>query len=144
MRPFRPPPVTRLIVLIALAGAVVSPALAQAAGPTFTVPVDLKNLHPAISRARVMCAVNPETGTTAADTIAIGITEFPVSGQAYRGDVAVRTAYQPGKSSVGAKRWVCRAEAYVNGQWQLLGGNQSTPETNAASGYAPAMVSGTY
>ncbi len=82
-------------------------SLAQSAGPSFTVPLELKNIHPAVVRGRVLCAINPPNATLASDTLAVGNTEFAIVGQVYRGDVVVRTAYAAGKTGANAAGSPC-------------------------------------
>ncbi len=118
-----------LVLPCLLAACASVPAAAQSLGPTFTVPVEIKDLHPALKRGRVACFINPAQTSTAAEPVASGTTEFPLVNQAFAGEVLVRTHYAPGMSSAMAKHWNCRVEVHVRIHWHALAGYVKLPET---------------
>lgn len=92
---------------------VTSAALALAAWPVsaaeynFTVPVDVRSLHPTVTRGMVSCSVSSATRMIGD----AGRQPFTLTGGSFRGDVEVRVTTPAG--SPAAVSWSCSLRFYL-------------------------------
>ena len=87
--------------MLSSAAVALAPWPAAAAEYIFTVPVDVRSLHPTVTRGLVQCAVSSATRMIGE----AGRQPFTLSGGNYRGDVEVRVTTPSG--SPAAVSWHC-------------------------------------
>lgn len=91
-----------LAVLLGAAAVLLVPRPAAAVDYIFTVPVDIRNLHPTVAAGFVVCNLRNAGGTLVGEATR---QRFTLTGGSYRGDIEIRVSTRPGTPAVVS--WVC-------------------------------------
>ena len=98
--------ISRFVVLSSAAVAL-APWPVTAAEYIFSIPVDVRSLHPTVTRGLVQCSVSDATRIIGE----AGRQPFTLSGGNYRGEVEVRVTTPA--TSPAAVRWSCSLRFYL-------------------------------
>jgi hypothetical protein len=98
-------------LVLGCAAALCSPERAVARAYVFTVMVDVRNLHPDVTRGEVHCSVQDGVGDTAHNIGEGAVTAFTLTAGTYSGPVEIRFLPSLG-STAPAVMWKCELWFY--------------------------------
>ncbi len=105
----------------------------------FTVPVNVKNINPNISKMGVRCRLLSANKTS----LAVRDVAFPLSGNAYQGTVNMSVSYSGPTSQV--KSWQCSfIVTMADGNSSEFGPGNSPPDAIQPLAGSTAIVTGDY
>jgi hypothetical protein len=102
-----------------------SPVRAAARDYVFTVTVDVRNLHPTVTRGEVSCSLRNAAGTSLG---AIVNTPFTLAAGTFRGDVEGRIALRVGGGTPAS--WLCSLRFYPPGAASPVGASALSEPTH--------------